>query len=394
MRRFPAIYHVLCALIVVCAAGWVLADVVKLKDGTVLDGTILSEDDKQIAVEVELAGGSITRQETVDKSNVVEVVRLTPEQKAERQMQQDYEKAKKYQLDPAKSFPLGTYNQAIDGVFRKFLTQYTNSPYQQEITDKIAQWEAERDTVASGQRKYRGAWMSAAESAKLAERDRASRLLQRGRDYLAKGRYDEAIKQLHILSDTGKEAQLVAEARRLEAESYRLWLASLDREQQRINDEIKSYEERAARAGQAQAKAQTSLNKANQSKKRRMGVDGFAFEATRAESEAKVAGNQAEQLRKQLASVQQFAADLRTRAAGVAASPAVTPAAVEAPSMAQAPAPDTSESATAGQSAAATARDGTAMLDNVVQWAKEKWMILAGGFVIGLWLISRLFTRS
>ena len=156
-----------CCVLAVMSAAW--ADQVKLKDGTVLDGTILAEDDKQITIEVAFGSGTITRQELVDKSNVVEIVRLTPEQKAEQQMTRDYEKAKKNQLDPATNYPLAAYDPVINDVFRKYLAQYTNSPYQQEITGWIAQWEAERDMVASGQRKYRGQWMSLDEAGKLAE---------------------------------------------------------------------------------------------------------------------------------------------------------------------------------------------------------------------------------
>jgi hypothetical protein len=373
----------LVVLAVVCVAASALADLVKLKDGAVLDGTILAEDDKHITVEVELAQGSITKQEMVDKSNVVEIVRLTPEQKAERQMVRDYEKAKRYQLDPASSYPLATYDQVISSVFRKFLTQYTNSPHQQEIAVTITQWEAEREIVASGQAKYHGKWLAAAEAAKLVEQDRAKRLLQQGQGMLSKHRYDEAIKQFHALSQTGKDPQLVAEAHRLEAESYQRWLESLDREQQRINEEIQSSEERAAKAQSAKENAQANSAKASGSNVRRMGVDGFSFEAARAESEAKIAQNQAEQLRKELASVQQLASDLRTRAAGAAAGPGPT-----ALTAAQATSPQTAEQH------ATAANDGTAMLNGVVDWIKQKWIFIAGGLLIGLWLIARLFTRS
>ena len=269
-----------CCVLAVMSAAW--ADQVKLKDGTVLDGTILAEDDKQITIEVAFGSGTITRQELVDKSNVVEIVRLTPEQKAEQQMTRDYEKAKKNQLDPATNYPLAAYDPVINDVFRKYLAQYTNSPYQQEITGWIAQWEAERDMVASGQRKYRGQWMSLEEAGKLAEQDRRQRLLQLGRGFMAKGRYDEAIKEFHNLSETDRDPQVVGEARQLEAESYRLWLKSVEREQQRINREIKSSEERPARAQKAKERAEKGAGKTGSGKVRRMGADGFAFEAARA----------------------------------------------------------------------------------------------------------------
>lgn len=357
----------------------VRADLVKLKDGTVLDGDILSEDDKQIIIDAEFASGTITKRETVKKSDIAEVVRSTEAQKLERQMLRDREALQKYQLDPTSSLSLAQYDQVINTIFRRYLAQYTNSPYQREITDKITQWQTERDRVAAGETKYRGRWMSAAEAAKLIDQDRAKRLLQQGQAMISNGRYDEAVKYFDNLSQTSQDPQIVAEARRLKAESYQRWLDALNREKQRIDEEIQSAQDRMTRAQQAKDRAQANLSKVGgDGDVHRMGANAFTFEVARADSEAKVAQKQVDQLHKNLTAVQQLVTNVQARAA-----PPPPPASGPTSTVARATPPQTTSAA-----------DGVTMTDAVMAWMKRYWMFVVGGLVIGLWLIGRLVTRT
>jgi hypothetical protein len=156
------------------------ADTIKLKNGTVLEGDIISEDETQLTLVVVFASGTISSQEVIRKTDIAEVIRLTPEQKTERDMGAAYERLKKYQLDVRKSGPVNYYDQVINGVFLHFLQQYPNSPYTNEVESKIFQWQAERDKVAAGFGKWDGQWMEASEAAKLAEQARAQLRLEQG----------------------------------------------------------------------------------------------------------------------------------------------------------------------------------------------------------------------
>lgn len=149
------------ALMMLCAAAFIRADTVKLNDGTVLDGDIISENETQLTMEVQFASGTITRKETVTKTDVAQIIRLTPEQKAERARERAFKKLEAYQLDSATSFPLSYYDHVINNVLRQFLIQYPDSSHTKAVQDKLSQWLAERDEVASGQAKYKGQWMRA-----------------------------------------------------------------------------------------------------------------------------------------------------------------------------------------------------------------------------------------
>jgi hypothetical protein len=171
--------HVALCLGCLAILGAAAADTVKLKDGTVLEGDIISEDETQLTLTVVFASGTISFQEVIRKSDIAEVIRLTPEQKTERDMEKAYERLKKYQLDVRRSGPVSYYDQVIKGVFLRFLQQYPSSPYTNDVDSKILQWQTERDKVAAGLAKWDGQWMEASEAAKLAEQARAQFHLER-----------------------------------------------------------------------------------------------------------------------------------------------------------------------------------------------------------------------
>ncbi len=318
------------------------ADTVKLKNGTVLEGTIVAEDDNQITIEVEYAGGTITRTETINKSGVAEVKRLTEEEKA-------YQVVQKYELNPARSFPLARYDQAINDVFRPFVTRFPDSPHREEVMGKIVLWEAERAQVAAGRAKYRGEWMAAAEAFKLAEQERVEQLLQQGRTLLEQSRYEQAIQQFRAAVSMVKRPDLLIEIRHLQAEAYKLWLESLDRQRQKLTKDVEVYQQEADRA--RQARSQT--------------------EVARWETQLAV-------LRSRLASVEKEITSVQSRAAKVGV----------ATEVAQAPAP----SAPAGD--AHDVPPGPAysppLWDNIIRWLKNKWVLLAIGLVVLVLFFSRI----
>jgi hypothetical protein len=228
------------------------ADTIRLKSGTVLEGTILAEDDQQITIEVQLAGGTITQREIVNKSDVVEITRLTEEEKAYRQIQ-------RIQLDPNSSFPLAQYDSVINEVLRPFLTRYPDSPHSDEIKAKLAEWEAERQRVAGGKAKYRGQWMEATEAARLAQQDRTRWLLQQSRALREQGKFDQAMQQLRTIDLTSVDRSTADEVRRLESEIYDHWTEALRLEQQKNWQDIRACEERIGENRQAKYQADREL---------------------------------------------------------------------------------------------------------------------------------------
>src|SRR5207245_2752372 len=92
-RNKPATRTRRCLLWMALALGTccVHADTVKLKDGTVLEGSITAENDTTLSIYIERSGGTITQTREINKADIAKVVRWTPEQKSEWQMKRDYD---------------------------------------------------------------------------------------------------------------------------------------------------------------------------------------------------------------------------------------------------------------------------------------------------------------
>ena len=133
---------------------------VRLRDGTTVAGTVRSDDAAQITVVTEYASGTISQTLAISRTNVVEVAVWSPEQVAAWQMNRAYQDLQRYRLNPSTSYPLTYYDQVIAGAFRPFLARYPNSPWEKDLLDRVAQWETERQQVASGNVKVRGQWIS------------------------------------------------------------------------------------------------------------------------------------------------------------------------------------------------------------------------------------------
>lgn len=244
------------ALIVAGLVGRVAADTVNLKDGTVLEGTVLTQDDQQITMEVRVASGTIIRKQTVKRSDVATITMSSAEEKSRVQMEAAFDNTKTFQLDPTTSWPVEKYDQALTGVFRPFLSRYPNSPHAKEITDKISQWQAERDQVAAGKAKFRGQWLPAAEARKRYESEIVPGLLQQAQALLDAGQFESAVVQFGRIGELTQQPVTQVEARRMQAKACDQWLNVLRSERQQIPGEIKANEQKADAARVARQTAE------------------------------------------------------------------------------------------------------------------------------------------
>ena len=112
-RRWMA-FH--CILVVIGLSARLQADSVTLRDGTVIEGTIVSEDSTQLVIQLQFASGTISAKQIVNKTDVARVTRLTAEQQALRDMERAFEQVQEYQLDPNTSEPQSYYDHVIDDV--------------------------------------------------------------------------------------------------------------------------------------------------------------------------------------------------------------------------------------------------------------------------------------
>jgi tetratricopeptide (TPR) repeat protein len=253
-----------CALVAMLWHGSAQADTIRLKDGTVYEGTILSEDSLSVTMEVRRAGGTIVQRLSFKKSDIAEMQRLTEEEKRARQIQEEYEQLQSYQLDARSSYALADYDRVIETVFEAFLTRYPDSPHEADVRSRLEQWRAEREMVASGMVKFQGRWMGASEAATLRERQQAQRAIEEGRALVTEGKHDQAARLFELAAKAEHNPQLAREGARLAADAYRHWLGGLATQTEQLKSQIAALEKEASQLGREHARAERELEQLRQ----------------------------------------------------------------------------------------------------------------------------------
>jgi hypothetical protein len=378
---------VLFALAAVCAR----ADTVTLKDGTVLEGDIRGEDDTTLSIYLEFAGGTITETRQINKTDIASVARLTPEQRVAWQAKRDYDRTEKYQLNSNVSYPLDYYDRVVRDVFHKFLANHPDSAYTSNVTTRIAQWETERDQVASGQMKFHGQWMPAAEGARLAEHERGVVLLQQSRSLISQGRLDTAIQQLEKVISLSTQPDLASQAKTLLASAFQQAITSLDHQRQQLETDVASAQQSVDRSQQAVNTAEGSAKPPTSNVQsfgrpapvgsyQALGGDSQSFVQNQtaintAHGNLTQAQNYLNQTRGQLDDVVQKLGALRSRASTVEAKWGIVAAGTT--------------DAKPTVSSTTTDRSPDVLVGSAA-WLKNNWVYMAMALVVLLFLLSRL----
>lgn len=251
---------VLCVVVVVvmCLANtW--ADTVIMLDGSKVEGVILAEDEKSITIEQSFSGGAITQKQTIEKTKVKEVVRLTEAQRAAQTMDRDFAAVNRYQLNAASSFSLEEYDRVIGKVMEPFLAKYPESPHAGKVRTMMAEWKTERDLVASGKVKVKGEWMDRAEAMRLHGEAQVDAVLQQADAALTRRDFPTAIKALQagmsIAQGTEKEPQL----RQKQVEAYAAWVPVLESQKSQLETRIQSTEQEVQKYRQQKTQAESSM---------------------------------------------------------------------------------------------------------------------------------------
>ncbi|MBM3861951.1 MAG: hypothetical protein FJ395_20190 [Verrucomicrobia bacterium] len=234
-----------------CIAVGVLADTLKLNNGTMVVGNIIAETDTEYIVERSLAGGTIKTKDSIRKSDVASVVRVTPEEKAAVAMKEAYDALKRYQLDPNNSYAKDYYDQVLNGSFHKFLADYPDSSHAAELRERIAAWEAERDKVASGKMKVGGRWVEAVEVG-------LQQVVAQAQAYATQGKFQDAIQLLQPFRNA-KETAIAEEASRKAQQIQGMWQKYLDTRVRNIASEIQAWERRLQDATASTERARNSF---------------------------------------------------------------------------------------------------------------------------------------
>ncbi len=131
------------------AAGAV-ADTVVLKTGEKFEGRILSENDAQVTVEVQVSA-SIKDERVVKKADIARIDKVQPDEGA-------WAAVKGLALGH-ESFESADYQRA-EAMLRSFVTQFPESSHAAEAKEKLTAFAAEKKRVDAGEVKLDGKWLA------------------------------------------------------------------------------------------------------------------------------------------------------------------------------------------------------------------------------------------
>ena len=413
-------YWLLGVMSVICLAWFARADFVKLKDGMVLEGTIIDEDAISVTIQAENANGSVIKKRWFLKSDTAEIHHTTPDEKAARDMELTFTALQKLQIDPTNSFRLDYYDQTLTNVFRKFLADYPDSPHAKEVTDKIAEWEAERALVASGKVKVQGQWLTSEEIAARRTHEAVEQAHQQGLAFLTQKQFGDAVERFEFVIAKSDDTSLVQQARQLQIDAYQQWFKFLERQQQRLANEIKNMEQRVTNASNAKAAADAKLNPPSaggggatgspywdmRARARALGaprdVGGggettrlggagtdriqYSAAAARAQLELDAAENHLAEVRRQASATEETLARIQPQAAALGITVAPSSEGASATQVVAKAAPTVAPQASSTEEPSGT-------LKGIGQFATNYWIYFLAGAIILIWLVSQALGR-
>jgi hypothetical protein len=365
---------------------------IKLRDGRVLEGQVLLEDNQQITLEAQYANGTITQRVRVDKNDIASLSHMEAAERDQRLATIAYHGLAKYQLDSQSSFPPSQYDTAINEGFLPFLRQYPHVMETTTVSNRLADWEAERNLVASGQVKYHGHWMTAAEADQLEQSERARQVIQDARALMARGQFEAATEKLAPCYNATEPAELAAESRRLQIDVYRGWISSLEATQEHLTKDLEASKERVVHLSEVRSQAQANYDQARSksltSNPRMLGDGAISSQASadylRAEKQFNEEQNRQFALQEQLdTTIRELREIHQARDLFSVAYPSIELAK-------ETPAPKTN----AAPPPPPPPPPPPSAVEEMGAWFGRNWIIVAGAALLGLWGVSHLFTRA
>ena len=280
-------------------------------------------------------------------------------------------------LDSKNSRSISDYDQTI-GLFRKFLTAYPSSPYDVEINNRIAEWQAERDQVASGLIKYDGEWMTQAEFEQSHREDRLRTLLHDAGEYFKQKNWSDAARKYNAAIELHPGGGTEVVARRQLAASLDEWRRAIELNQKTAQQNQEKFNNELAQSQSAVKNAQADLNniKAWYSTQTELGSGAKVSQAQTVliQAESRVAKTQLQlsQLQTETGLAKHQLDEITQIANHVGLSAKPEPTTVVVASAASAPV------------------ESSDMTIQIADWFKRYWMIAAGVALLGLFIFSRI----
>jgi len=205
-------------------------DVVVLKSGKCITGEVISvssRNDGCVFIRLENATRTISKTCSESITNVVKIIRDSPEEKARQKEESTYQDVIRLQLSSA-SYTVTKYDDVINALAR-FLNDYPNSIHTNSVEQVRKQWVDERKRVAGGEIKWNDAWYKGDAAAKIMKLVKASQLIADGDQFRNLKKYEAAIgKYMESLTVSPPTTRLVDIANQKFTAVLQQWKSQID----------------------------------------------------------------------------------------------------------------------------------------------------------------------
>lgn len=174
-----------------CGTSILQADVLIMKNGSKIEGSILSESATAVRMRYRLTP-KIWDEKDFPRTDIQEVIKQTP---------QEVELIELKKILPTPDLlPADKYEQIIQDRLRPFLTKYPGTPEAKEVEGMIESLQEEKKKVSNGELKLDGRWLSATEVKSEQYNIDAYKLHQEMKEEMAKNEWEKALQIFDKLS--------------------------------------------------------------------------------------------------------------------------------------------------------------------------------------------------
>lgn len=177
-----------------CGVSLANADILILKNGNKVEGTILDQNDQGVRMKYKLTP-KIMDEKIFPTGEIEKVIKQTPQEVEVVELRKV--------LPTADLLKADEYEQIIQDRLRPFVNKYPGTPEAQEVEDIISKLQEEKAMVANGQVKLEGKWLSLKESKGETFNIEAFRILSSMRQKAAKQDYSGALREFDRLMYPG-----------------------------------------------------------------------------------------------------------------------------------------------------------------------------------------------
>ena len=177
-------------LALLCGSTFVKADILMLKNGTKVEGSILQQNDQGVRMKYKLTP-KIMDEKVFTMAEIAQIIKQRPEEVEVIELRKVLPTPDLVKADE--------YEQIIQDRLRPFVNKYAGTPEAKEVEGIIAKLQEEKTKVSNGQVKLEGKWLSPKESKAETFNVEAFRIFSAMRKKAAKQDYVGALREFDLL---------------------------------------------------------------------------------------------------------------------------------------------------------------------------------------------------